>query len=178
MPTVYELAASQRQCYPARVARLDDQWYEEWKAQMEASGGNIIVALGLRPIEESAERVVMEMPIGPNVIQGTGVFAAGALIQLADVAATIACSRALDPTGERRDLPFPLSVQISSNLLRNTDRGKAITTSRVVHKGRSMMVVSSEVRDDRDRLLATVTSTHLVNYGQPANSDERARKEI
>lgn len=148
------------------MPEFDDEWYEGWKRRMEESGGNIILALGLRPVEQSAERVVMEMPIGPNVIQGTGVFAAGALIQLADVAATMACSRAMDPTGERRDLPFPLSVQISSNLLRNTNTGKAITTSRVVHKGRSMMVVNSEVRDDRDRLLAVVTSTHLVAYGQ------------
>jgi acyl-coenzyme A thioesterase PaaI-like protein len=58
-------------------------------------------------------------------------------------------------------------VQISANLLRNTDRGKAITTSRIVHKGRTMMVVESDVRDDRDRLLAVVTSTHLVVQRQP-----------
>ena len=150
------------------MPEFDDEWYEQWKRNREASGRNIIDALGLRPLEQSSERVVMEMPIGPNVIQGTGVFAAGALIQLADVAATMACSRAMDPTGERRDLPFPLSVQISSNLLRNTNTGKAITTSRVVHKGRTMMVVQSDVHDDRDRLLAVVTSTHLVAYGQPS----------
>ncbi|MGB2693947.1 MAG: PaaI family thioesterase [Dehalococcoidia bacterium] len=147
------------------MPEFDDAWYEDWKRRMEESGGNIILALGLRPIEESADRVVMEMPYGPNVRQGTGVFAAGALIQLADVAATMVCFQAMDPTRERQDLPFPLSVQISSNLLRNTDRGKAIATARIAHKGRTMMVVESEVRDDRDRLLALVTSTHFV--GQP-----------
>ena len=151
------------------MPEFDDEWYENWRRELEASGGNIIVPLGLRPVEESAECVVWEMAYGPNVRQGSGVFAAGALIQLADVAATVICFRALNPTGERRDdLPFPLSVQISSNLLRNTDRGKVIATARIVHKGRTMMVVESEVRDDRDRLLAVVTSTHLVNYGQPA----------
>ncbi len=104
----------------------------------------------------------MEMPHGPNVRQGTGVFAAGALIQLADVAATVACFRAMDPSGEDRSLPFPLSVQISANLLRNTDRGKAIAEAKVVHKGRTMMVVESTVRDEEGRLLAIVNSTHLV----------------
>ena len=54
---------------------FDDEWYEDWKRRLGESGGNIILALGLRPIEESAERVVMEMPYGPNVHQGTGVFA-------------------------------------------------------------------------------------------------------
>lgn len=149
---------------------FDDAWYEDWKRQMEESGGNVILALGLRPVEESDDRVVMEMPYGPNVRQGTGVFAAGALIQLADVAATMVCFRAMDPTRERKDVPFPLSVQISANLLRNTDRGKAVTTARIVHKGRTMMVVESEVRDDRDRLLAVVTSTHLVVQRQPETS--------
>ena len=144
------------------MPEFDDEWYEEYKRRMEESGGNVIVALGLRPVEANAERVVMEMPYGPNVRQGTGVFAAGALIQLADVAATMVCFRAIDPTGERDDLPFPLSVQISSNLLRNTDKGKATTTSRIVHKGRTMMVVASEIHDDDGRLLATVTSTHVM----------------
>ena len=144
------------------MAEFDDDWYEDWKRGLEESGGNVILALGLRPIEATGDHVKMEMPMGPNVRQGTGVFAAGALIQLADVAATMVCFRAIDPTGERNDVPFPLSVQISSNLLRNTDKGTATTTSRIVHKGRTMMVVGSEVHDDDGRLLATVTTTHVM----------------
>ena len=144
------------------MAEFDDKWYDDWRRGLEESGGNVILALGLRPIQASAEQVVMEMPQGPNVRQGTGVFAAGALIQLADVAATMVCFRAIDPSGERDDVPFPLSVQISCNLLRNTDKGKATTTSRIVHKGRTMMVVGSEIHDDEGRLLATVTSTHVM----------------
>ena len=150
------------------MPEYDDEWYENWKREMEASGGNIILALGLRPIETNAERAVMEMPYGPAVRQGTGVFAAGALIQLADVAATMVCFRALNPSREDRSAPFPLSVQISCNLLRNTDRGKATAESRVVHKGRTMMVVESQVKDDRGRLLAIVTSTHIVSVPRPS----------
>ena len=148
------------------MSEFDDAWYEAWKQGLEESGGNVILALGLRPVEATPDHVIMEMPMGPNVRQGTGVFAAGALIQLADVAATMVCFRAIDPAGERDDLPFPLSVQISSNLLRNTDKGKATTTSRIVHKGRTMMVVGSEIHDDHGRLLATVTSTHVMLHRQ------------
>ena len=144
------------------MPEFDDAWYEDWKRRMAESGGNVILALGLRPIEENEERVVMEMPYGPNVRQGTGVFAAGALIQLADVAATMACFHTLDPSRTRTDLPFPLSVQISANLMRNTDRGKAIAEAKVVHKGRTMMVVESTVRDEEGRLLARISSTHIV----------------
>ena len=142
----------------------DDARYEDWKRRMRESGGNIILALGLRPVEESAERVVMEMPYGANVRQGTGVFAAGALIQLADVAATMVCFQALNPdqVDDPTKLPFPLSVQVSANLLRNTDHGKATVEARLVHKGRTLMVVESSVRDEEGRLLAIVSSTHIV----------------
>ena len=151
------------------MPRFDDEWYEVWKQRLAESGGNIILALDLRPLEESEGRAVMEMPYGPAVRQGTGVFAAGALIQLADVAATMACFSAMNPTDEPRDdLPFPLSVQISANMLRNTDRGKAIAEARVIHKGRTMMVVEARVEDDQGRLLAIVTSTHLMPGARPA----------
>ncbi|MDP9237857.1 MAG: PaaI family thioesterase [Chloroflexota bacterium] len=141
----------------------DDEWYEQWKQRMEESG-NIILALGLRPIAEDDDRVVMEMPMSRNVRQGTGVFAAGALMQLADVAATIVCQRASGSTAENPK-PFPLSVQISMNLLRNTNRGKATAESRMVHRGRTMTVVESKVHDDDGRLLCIVTSTHIAPGG-------------
>ncbi|MEX2246982.1 MAG: PaaI family thioesterase [Dehalococcoidia bacterium] len=143
------------------MPEFDDAWYEEWIRQMVEGGGNVIAALGLRPVEASAERVVMEMPMGPNVRQGTGVFAAGPLMQLADVGATMIIQRASGSTPEN-PAPFPLSVQISVNLLRNTNTGKAISESRIVHRGRTLTVVESRVHDEAGRLLCIVTSTHVA----------------
>jgi uncharacterized protein (TIGR00369 family) len=144
------------------MPEFDDAWYEEWKRGMEERG-NIILALGLRPREETDDCVVMEMPMSRNVRQGTGVFAAGALMQLADVAATVVCNRAAQTPDA-----FALSVQISMNLLRNTDHGTARTESRLVHRGRTMMVVESRVTDDDGRLLCIVTSTHVMAPRRPA----------
>lgn len=141
--------------------QFDDAWYEEWKRQMVEGGGNVIVALGMRPREANAERVVLEMPMGPNVRQGTGVFAAGTLMQLADVGATMLYWEVMRAAG-RDDAPFPLSVQISMNLIGNTDRGTAISESRPVHRGRTLFVVESSIRDDTGKLLATVSSTHVA----------------
>ncbi len=143
------------------MADYDDEWYAAWRQRMIDGGGNIIVAMGMRPTEEDAEHVIMEMPISGNVRQGTGVFAAGALMQLADVGATALIGHASESTPES-PAPFPLSVQISMNLMRNTDRGKAVSESRFAHRGRTMMVVESRVTDEDGRLLCTVTSTHLV----------------
>lgn len=141
------------------MPEFDDEWYEQWKRGMEERG-NVILALGIRPTAVDDERAVLEMPMSGNVRQGTGVFAAGALMQLADVGATFVCQRAAGSTPEN-PAPFPLSVQISMNLLRNTDRGKAISESRIVHRGRTMTVVESRVHDDAGRLLCIVTSTHV-----------------
>ena len=115
------------------MADYDDAWHEAWYRRMEEGGGTIIAAMKMRFVEESATRVVMEMPISRGVIQGTGVFAAGALMQLADVSASALCVHAAGATSEN-PAPFPLSVQISVNLLRNTNNGKAI--SGVAHRSR------------------------------------------
>jgi len=143
------------------VSDFDDAWHAEWYRRMEERGGNIIAAMRMRVVEESDERVVLEMPLSGGVRQGTGVFAAGALMQLADVGATVICQRAAGSTPEDPK-PFPLSVQISMNLLRNTDNGKAVSESRMLHRGRTMTVVESKVRDGDGRLLCVVTSTHVA----------------
>src|SRR5690348_9282662 len=101
------------------VPEYDDDWHREWYAGMEEHGGNIIAAMGMRVVSQDDERVVLALPMSGAVRQGTGVFAAGALMQLADVGATIVCQRASGSTPEAPK-PFPLSVQISMNLLRNT----------------------------------------------------------
>jgi uncharacterized protein (TIGR00369 family) len=142
------------------MPEFDDAWYEEWKGRMEEHG-NVILALGIRPTAVDGERAVLEMPMSRNVRQGTGVFAAGALMQLADVGATSLIQHASGSTAENPQ-PFPLSVQISVNLLRNTDHGKATTESRFVQRGRTLTVVEPRVRDDEGRLLCIVTSTHVA----------------
>jgi uncharacterized protein (TIGR00369 family) len=142
------------------MPEFDDAWYEEWKGRMEEHG-NVILALGIRPTALDGERAVLEMPMSRNVRQGTGVFAAGALMQLADVGATSLIQHASGSTAENPQ-PFPLSVQISVNLLRNTDHGKATSESRFVQRGRTLTVVEPRVRDDEGRLLCIVTSTHVA----------------
>ena len=142
---------------------FDDAWHEEWWHRMEESGGNVIAAFRMRMVEVSDERVVMRVPYQRSARQGTGVFAAGIMIQLADVAATSACfewMRRREP--DEAELPFPLSVQISVSLLRNVDHGDVIAETTLTHAGRRLMVAESQIKDEDGRLLATMTSTHIV----------------
>lgn len=143
---------------------FNDNWHERWWAAMEDGGGNVIAHYKMRMVESTDEHVVMSMDYQPGARQGTGVYAAGILIQLADVAATSVCfnhMRKIYPE-DTTDLPFPLAVQMSTNLLRNTDHGKIIAESRLTHGGRMMMVCDSTVRDEEGRLLMTLTTTHLI----------------
>lgn len=142
---------------------FDDAWHEAWWKVMEENGGNVIASYRMRTVSATDGTVVMSVPYQPAARQGTGVFAAGVLMQLADVAATSACFGFLqsqDPDAE--EYPFPLSVQISMNLLRNTDHGTVFTETKLVHTGRRMMVAESRITDEDGRLLATMTSTHMV----------------
>ena len=138
----------------------DDEWHQQWYRRMEEGGGNIIAAMRMRVVSEAPDLVVLSMPMGSGVRQGTGVFAAGALMQLADVGATSLYFQALRADGVDQP-PFPLSIQISMNLIRNTNTGDAISESRFLHRGRTLVVVESRVRDEGGRLLCTVTSTHV-----------------
>ena len=136
------------------MLQFDEKAVAEFRRPFEEKGGDIFLAFGIAPVEIGDGRAVMEMPLSPNTSQYTGVFAAGSLISLADITATVACGVVEDGT-------FPYSVQLNANLLRNTDTGTATAEALVVHAGRTMKVVETVVRDDTNQVLARVTTTHL-----------------
>ena len=126
------------------------------------AGVTLPATLGIRLVEAVAERAVAELDWQPALQQPTGLFHTGALLTLADTAATYCCMRAIDPTGERLDAPFPLAVQVSASLVRNVGAGTVRATARPLHRGRTMLVIETEVTDEAGRRLTVVTSTHLV----------------
>jgi uncharacterized protein (TIGR00369 family) len=103
----------------------------------------------------------MTMPFKPEISQATGLFSAGALIQLADTAATWLCHLRLRASGAAEGA-FAFAVQISSNLVGNTDSGSATADARLVSVGRTVMVSQTEVRDDDGRALLVQSVTHAI----------------
>lgn len=137
---------------------LDEEWAGFWTDKPVEIG----MTLGVEPVDADDDHVALALPFRPEVSQATGVFAAGALIQLADMAATWLCLRKLgtvtDPTA-----PFAFSVQMNAHLVGNVASGRAIATAQLVSQGRSLFVVETRVRGDiDDRLLLLLTSTHVV----------------
>jgi 1,4-dihydroxy-2-naphthoyl-CoA hydrolase len=129
---------------------------------LSRDGPNLMTTLGIRIVSASPDETVLEMDFKPEMQQLTGLFHTGAILALADSAATQGSMRVVDPEKDTDAARFPLAVQLSASLVRNTNSGTLTATARPVHRGRTMIVMETEVRDSGGRLLTTMTSTHLV----------------
>lgn len=141
-------------------APFDPQTAAE-RLNKRAKGTNI-EARGTRFLEVSGERAVAELAFRPDLAQLTGVFHAGVILSLADEAATACSMHAVMPDGTWDPGKFPLTIQLSANLLRNTNAGKLIAEAVPLHQGRTSMVIQATVRDEAGRVVAVVTATQLV----------------
>ncbi len=134
--------------------------------QLNARGRDTLIdTIGVRFREVTDERVVVELDFHPEVQQVTGVFHAGALLPLAGPAATAVCVQAINPTGNPDSARFPLTIQVSATLIRSTNQKSVTAEARLLHRGRTTLAAQAEVHDERGRLLAQVTTTHVVHSG-------------
>jgi 1,4-dihydroxy-2-naphthoyl-CoA hydrolase len=134
----------------------------EFLAQaQERIRGTFIELVGIRLVELSDVRAVAEMTFADHLRQLTGVFHAGTLISLADTTATFGgLYWTLGAVGGPHD-PFPFTIQLSTNFIRNTGEGTVRAESRPIHRGRTTLVVETRITDSQGRLLIVVTTTHL-----------------
>jgi uncharacterized protein (TIGR00369 family) len=124
--------------------------------------GTNVEARGTRFLEVSPERAVAELAFRPDLAQLTGLFHGGVILSLADETAT-ACSVAnVMADGTWDPAKFPLTIQLSANLIRNTNSGKLIAEAVPLHLGRTTTVVQTTVRDEQGTVMAVVTATLLV----------------
>jgi 1,4-dihydroxy-2-naphthoyl-CoA hydrolase len=124
--------------------------------------GTMIGEHGTRFLSAGQGRAVAQLDFKAGLTQLTGLFHAGAIIALADETATAAAMWETNPTGEFRPELFPLTLQMSANLIRNTNRGTLVAEAEVVHRGRTTLVVDVRVSDDRHRLIAKFVATLLA----------------
>ncbi len=142
----------------------DPAFVQDWHERVKDAQPDMAITLGVEPVSASDTHVEFAMPFRPEISQATGLFSAGALIQLADIAATILCARTIqrrDPRAER-GTSFPLSVQMDAHLIGNTNAGRAIARSTLISAGRTLMVAQTVVRDEEGKDLVLLTSTHII----------------
>jgi 1,4-dihydroxy-2-naphthoyl-CoA hydrolase len=127
----------------------------------EWARGTMIERHGTWFVSAGEGRAKTRLAFQPGLAQLTGLFHAGAIIALADEAATAAAMWETNPTAEFRPELFPLTLQMSVNLLRNTNQGTLTAEAEVVHRGRTTLVVDVRVRDEQQKLIAKSTATLL-----------------
>jgi len=128
----------------------------------ERAKGTNVEARGTHFLEVSAERAVAELAFRPDLAQLTGLFHGGVILSLADETATACSVASVMPDGAWDPAKFPLTIQISANLIRNTNTGKLIAEAVPLHRGRTSMVMQTTVRDEQGRVMALITATLLV----------------
>ncbi len=108
--------------------------------------------------ELTAEHAICRMQVADGIRNPFGVVQAGAMIWIADVAATVLALG--KPTATPGESGFPLAIDLHSSFLGNVTSGEIIAEARFVRRGRRVSVVRTKVTAG-DKLLAEVTTTHM-----------------
>lgn len=111
---------------------------------------------GVRMISASPEEVVAALTLAPENGNGAGVMHGGALMTLADCAASL-CAFLNLPSGA-----VTSTTDSFTRFLRPISDGTATATARPLRVGRSAITLETEIRDDDGRLVAKTSQSQAV----------------
>lgn len=137
---------------PERFAEKINEW----------ARGTMIAWHGTHCVSAGHGRAVATLDFKPELTQLTGLFHAGAIVALADETATAAAMWETNPSADFRPELFPLTLQMSVNLMRNTNRGTLTAEAEIVHRGRTTIVIDVRVFDAERKLVAKLVATQLA----------------
>lgn len=112
-------------------------------------------------VEHTDERVVAEMPIRDGMKNPFGVVHAGAILWFADVNATRLVMGPVEAAAGMKG--FPLAINLSANFIGNQTEGTFKAVSSFVKRGRTVSVVRTLVYGEEDKLIADVTTNHVLS---------------
>lgn len=110
---------------------------------------------------KSTTEVTSEMPITPGMLNPFGVVNAGAIIWFADVTASVLLLEGVNPQAGMQG--FPLAININANLVNNRKEGKFLAKAVYVKKGKTVSVVHTQVTDNEYKVIADITSNHVLS---------------
>ena len=113
--------------------------------------------VGVELVSESAEAVVAELAWSEERCTALGVLHGGALMALADTLGGY-CAMLNLPEGAGGTT----TIESKTNFLRAVRSGVVTATARPLHRGRTVIVVDTELRDGEGRLVARTTQTQAV----------------
>jgi uncharacterized protein (TIGR00369 family) len=131
---------------------------EEKRKELEEGpqGSPFAKVLGLQTVKGERGRVVMKLPFTENLLQTLGRVHGGALFALADHA----CGWAVHTLLEKGERCATLEMKI--NYIAAVHDEACLAEARVVHKGRTSIVVEAEIKTEAGRLVAKTLATFIV----------------
>jgi 1,4-dihydroxy-2-naphthoyl-CoA hydrolase len=115
--------------------------------------------LGIELLEATPGLVRARLDWAPQRCTAGGILHGGALIALAD-----------NSGGGLAFMNMPegasgtATIESKTNFMRAVSEGSVTATSRPLHKGRTLMVIESELTRDDGKLAAKVTQTQIFHY--------------
>ena len=116
-------------------------------------------ALGITLESATADEVVGGLDWAPERCTAGGVIHGGALMALADSVGAVCAFLGL-PAGAGT-----ATTSSTTHFLRAVREGRVVATARPVHRGRTQVVVRTDLVDGSGRLVATVTQSQAVLAG-------------
>src|SRR5688572_31561171 len=114
------------------------------------------VGIGVEIDEATPDAVTGRLPWAPERCTAGGILHGGALVTLADSLGAL-CAFLNLPEGATTS-----TIESKTNFFRGVREGAVHATARVLHVGRSAIVVQTELRDYGGRLVGQVTQTQAV----------------
>jgi 1,4-dihydroxy-2-naphthoyl-CoA hydrolase len=121
--------------------------------------------LGIELNEAAPDRAVGSLAWSPEVCTAGGAMHGGALMALADSVGAV-CAYLNLPQGAGTS-----TVESKTNFLRGVTSGRVHATARPLHVGGTLIVVQTDLRDDKDRLVGQTTQTQIVLAAKGAAKD-------
>ncbi len=115
--------------------------------------------LGIELLEASADLVRATLAWAPERCTMGGIMHGGALMALADNGGGI-CAFLNLPDGALGTA----TIESKTNFLRPARKGTVTATTRPLHRGRTMMVLETELVDADGKLVAKVTQTQVFHH--------------
>ena len=119
--------------------------------------GTIHGSLGISVLEASAERVVLEMPVSPKVLQPFGLLHGGASAVLAESAASLGAHLAVAPDGHQA-----VGIELNISHLRAKREGVVRAAGVPLRKGRTIQVWTVDLSDEEGRPVAAARCTLAI----------------
>jgi len=113
--------------------------------------------LGVRLLEVSAERVLAEMAVRPDLCTVGGILHGGACMAFADTLGAVGTIVNL-PTGKGTTTTDSSTKFMAAALVGTTVKGESVP----LHRGRTTMVWQTSITNADGKLCAVVTQTQLV----------------